>query len=188
MYFVEKPNKIALLVHLLKQEEITRALVFTRTKHGADKVVRHLAHAKIMAVAIHGNKSQHQREHSLSDFKRGHARVLVATDIASRGLDIDDISHVINFDLPFEPEAYVHRIGRTGRAGALGAAFSFCSSDERPLLKDIESLIRMHITVATDQPYHVELALKPPVQTSRTPQAGKQPRRMPRQNRHKPRQ
>jgi ATP-dependent RNA helicase RhlE len=153
VYFVDKPNKMALLVHLLNEQPITRALVFTRTKHGADKVVNHLAKASIQAAAIHGNKSQSNRERALHSFKRGHSRVLVATDIASRGLDIDDVSHVVNFDLPNEPESYVHRIGRTGRAGANGIAFSFCCSEERGFLSDIERLIRKRLDVTSGHPF-----------------------------------
>jgi ATP-dependent RNA helicase RhlE len=146
--FVEKPDKLALLVHLLLEKEITRALVFTRTKFGADKVVRHLKRAAIQAMAIHGNKSQGNRERALDAFKQGSTRVLVATDIASRGLDIDDISHVISVDLPNEPEVYVHRIGRTGRAGAAGIAISFCSTAEKSNLAAIERLIRRRFTTA----------------------------------------
>ncbi len=145
VFFVEKPNKINLLVHMLDDQDISRALVFTRTKHGADKVVRKLGQAGITAAAIHGNKSQNRREQALSDFKTGVSRVLVATDIASRGLDIDQVTHVFNFDLPADSESYVHRIGRTGRAGASGIAFSFCSQDERSLLASIERLIRRRI-------------------------------------------
>ncbi len=147
VYFVERPEKIGLLVDLLNDRSMSRTLVFTRTKHGADKVVRKLAYASIAAAAIHGNKSQNKREQALDSFKRGVSRVLVATDIASRGLDIDQVTHVVNFDLPNEPESYVHRIGRTGRAGASGIAFSFCGHDERPLLHSIERLIRRRIDV-----------------------------------------
>jgi ATP-dependent RNA helicase RhlE len=147
VFFVERPLKIGLLTHLLKEPEVSRALVFTRTKHGADKVVRKLCSASIPAVAIHGNKSQNYRERALEDFKQGRSRVLVATDIASRGLDIDQVSHVVNFDLPNEPESYVHRIGRTGRAGASGIAIAFCATDERPLLNTIERLTRKRLDV-----------------------------------------
>ena len=147
VYFVERPDKIRLLVDLLSDRSMARALVFTRTKHGADKVVHKLSCASISAVAIHGNKSQKKRELALGDFKRGKSRVLVATDIASRGLDIDQVSHVVNFDLPHEPESYVHRIGRTGRAGASGIALSFCGQNERPLLTSIERLIRHRLDV-----------------------------------------
>jgi ATP-dependent RNA helicase RhlE len=153
VFVVEKPDKTALLIHLLGQDEITRALVFTRTKHGADRVVRHLHRASIHAGAIHGDKSQGQREAALEDFKRGRSRVLVATDIASRGLDIDDVSHVVNFDLPNEPEVYVHRIGRTGRAGACGKALSFCAVEERDHLVAIEKLIRKRIPLEKEHPF-----------------------------------
>jgi ATP-dependent RNA helicase RhlE len=125
-----------------------RVLVFTRTKHGADKVVRNLARARIEAAAIHGNKSQGQRERALAAFKNGGTRVLVATDIAARGLHIEAVTHVVNYDLPNIPESYVHRIGRTARAGAAGIALSFCNGEERAFLRDIEKLTRMSIPVA----------------------------------------
>jgi len=157
VYFVEKPYKMFLLAHLLAQPEISRALVFTRTKYGADKVVRYLANAHIPAEAIHGDKTQKNRERVLNAFKHGKSRVLVATDLASRGLDIDDISHVVNFDLPNEPESYVHRIGRTARAGSSGAAYSFCGIEERPFLFDIEKLIRMRLNVQQQHPYQSAL-------------------------------
>ena len=153
VHYVEKPEKIALLKHLLDGPSVKNALIFTRTKHGADGVTRQLVRHKVMAEAIHGNKSQNAREKALGRFKRGQTRVLVATDIAARGLDIVDLSHVINFDLPNEPESYVHRIGRTGRAGASGIALSFCSFEERPFLAGIERLIRKHLPVAEAHPY-----------------------------------
>jgi ATP-dependent RNA helicase RhlE len=153
VHYVEKQEKIELLKHLLDDPSVKNALVFTRTKHGADGVTRQLARYKVRAEAIHGNKSQNAREKALGSFKRGLTRVLVATDIAARGLDIVDLSHVINFDLPNEPESYVHRIGRTGRAGASGIALSFCSFEERPFLAGIERLIRKHLQVAEDHPY-----------------------------------
>ncbi|HZW36987.1 MAG TPA: DEAD/DEAH box helicase, partial [Candidatus Deferrimicrobiaceae bacterium] len=153
VHYVEKPEKIELLKHLLNDPLVKNALVFTRTKHGADGVARQLARHDIRAEAIHGNKSQNAREKALGSFKRGQTRVLVATDIAARGLDIVDLSHVINFDLPNEPESYVHRIGRTGRAGASGIALSFCSFEERPFLAGIERLIRKHLQVVEDHPY-----------------------------------
>ena len=137
--------KAALLVDVLKAEACVRALVFTRTKHGADKVARALAGAGLVAQAIHGNKSQSQRERALADFRAGRVPVLVATDIAARGLDVDGVSHVINYDLPNIAETYVHRIGRTGRAGAAGVAISLCNSDEVPFLRGIEKLIGMSI-------------------------------------------
>ncbi len=153
LHFVEKPDKIGLLRHLLDGPSVRNALVFTRTKHGADKVARLLARHDVRAEAIHGNKSQNARERALCNFKGGRTRVLVATDIAARGLDIADLSHVINFDLPNEPESYVHRIGRTGRAGASGIALSFCSFEERPFLAGIERLIRKRLPVAEGHPF-----------------------------------
>jgi len=140
---VDKARKRDVLVELLADRGMTRAIVFTRTKHGADKVQRHLESAGIVAAAIHGNKSQNQRERSLAALKAGRVRVLVATDIAARGIDIDDVSHVVNFDLPEVAEAYVHRIGRTARAGAEGHAISLCDGEEHGLLKNIEKLTRL---------------------------------------------
>ena len=133
---------------MLSDPAVERVLVFTRTKHGADKVVRSLAAGGIAAAAIHGNKSQPQRERALAGFKSGHCRVLVATDIAARGIDVDGVTHVVNYDLPNMPESYVHRIGRTARAGAAGIAISFCNSEERAYLRDIEKLTRMKVPVA----------------------------------------
>ncbi len=133
---------------MLRAEAIDRALIFTRTKHGADKVVRGLVRAGIAAEAIHGNKSQGQRERVLAAFRKGTVRTLVATDIAARGIDVDGISHVVNFDLPNVPETYVHRIGRTARAGAAGVAISLCDGEEMAYLRDIEKLIRMSIAVS----------------------------------------
>jgi ATP-dependent RNA helicase RhlE len=162
VHYVEKPEKIALLKHLLDGPSVKNALVFTRTKHGADKVTRQLARHNVRAEAIHGNKSQNAREKALGSFKRGRTRVLVATDIAARGLDIACLSHVINFDLPNEPESYVHRIGRTGRAGASGIALSFCSFEERPFLAGIERLIRKHLPVAEGHPFRADRNPGPP--------------------------
>jgi ATP-dependent RNA helicase RhlE len=133
---------------VLRQETIDRALVFTRTKHGADKVVRSLLRAGIAAEAIHGNKSQNQRERVLAAFRNGEVRTLVATDIAARGIDVDGISHVVNYDLPNVPETYVHRIGRTARAGAAGVAISLCDGEEVAFLRDIEKLIRLSIPLS----------------------------------------
>jgi ATP-dependent RNA helicase RhlE len=147
---VDRAAKPALLVELLKGEPVERALVFTRTKHGADKVVRHLVKSGLVAEAIHGNKSQNNRERALAAFRAGKVRTLVATDIAARGIDVDGISHVFNYDLPNIPESYVHRIGRTARAGAAGVAISFCDAEERAFLRDIERLIRIAIP-ATDR-------------------------------------
>jgi len=146
----ENGSKLALLAEVLKAEPIDRVLVFTRTKHGADKVVRGLAKAGHAAEAIHGNKSQNQRERVLAAFRDGSLRTLIATDIAARGIDVDGISHVVNYDLPNIPESYVHRIGRTARAGRDGVAISFCGHEERSFLRDIERLIRMAIP-ATDR-------------------------------------
>ena len=153
IYLVEKNDKRQLLIHLLKNNEIQNALVFTRTKYGADKITKDLRKANIEADAIHGNKTQNARQKALSNFKEGKIRVLVATDIAARGIDVDSLSHVINFELPNIPETYVHRIGRTGRAGASGAAFSFCDMEERAFLRDIHKLIDQTIPVVEDHPY-----------------------------------
>ena len=153
LFFVDRNNKPELLLYLLKNEKIITALVFTRTKHGADKVVKILHKENITAAAIHGNKSQNARQHALSSFKNGNLRVLVATDIAARGIDIDELSHVINFELPNVAETYVHRIGRTGRAGNTGIAFSFCDAEERTELKDIQKLIGKNIPVVDSHPY-----------------------------------
>ena len=152
VYFVEKPNKVRLLRHLLRQDGVTRTLVFTKTKHGADKVVRMLEDSDFSADAIHANRSQSQRQRALTNFKTGRTSVLVATDIASRGIDVDGVTHVINYDLPMEIDNYVHRIGRTARAGASGIAISFCSPEERGLLTSIERLIRQRLEVCNDLP------------------------------------
>ncbi|MBS1531402.1 MAG: DEAD/DEAH box helicase [Bacteroidetes bacterium] len=153
IFYVEKSDKKALLIHLLKDKSIQTALVFTRTKHGADKVVKDLNRAGITAEAIHGNKSQNARQRALSNFKNRTTRVLIATDIAARGIDIDDLTHVINYELPNIPETYVHRIGRTGRAGTEGIAFSFCETEEIAYLKDIHKLIGKQIPVNEAHPY-----------------------------------
>ncbi len=153
LYFVEKKDTPSLLLHLLNHSSISSVLVFTRTKHGADKVVKFLHRSHIASAVIHGNKSQNARQNALSNFKSGKIRVLVATDIAARGIDIDDLSHVINFELPDVPETYVHRIGRTGRAGNSGIAFSFCGADERDALKDIQKLIGKNIPVVNEHPF-----------------------------------
>lgn len=153
VYFVDKADKKDLLHHVLKDDSITSALVFTRTKHGANKVVRNLSAVGITSEAIHGNKSQNARQQALGNFKSGKTRVLVATDIAARGIDVDDLSHVINFELPNVPETYVHRIGRTGRAGARGVAISFCDTEEKAYLRDIHKLINKDIPVVDEHPY-----------------------------------
>jgi ATP-dependent RNA helicase RhlE len=147
LYFVPGPQKRQLLSELLKDVSLNRVIVFTRTKHGANRVAEHLSRTGVVAEAIHGNKSQNARQRALEMFRDGRARVLVATDIAARGIDIDNISHVVNFELPNEPESYVHRIGRTARAGTDGIAISFCDASERGFLRDIERLIRMKIEV-----------------------------------------
>ncbi len=156
LYYVGKASKPKLLVHLLEDTSLESVLVFTRTKHGADKIVRILEKANIKSAAIHGNKSQNARQKALSDFKSRAIRVLVATDIAARGIDIDELSHVINYDIPNIPETYVHRIGRTGRAGLSGVAFSFCQEDERPYVRDIQKLIKKEIRVIKDHPFLVD--------------------------------
>jgi ATP-dependent RNA helicase RhlE len=153
LYYVSKADKKNLLQYILKDKAIKSALIFTRTKHGADKVMRELSKNGTKALAIHGNKSQNARQNALNDFKSGAIRVLVATDIAARGIDVDHLSHVINFDLPNIPETYVHRIGRTGRAGADGVAISFCDTEEKAFLKDIQKDIGKAIPVVAEHPY-----------------------------------
>ena len=166
VYFVDKCNKTKLLALLIGQLEVKNALVFTRTKHGANKVARDLGKEGITAAAIHGNKSQTARQQALSDFKAGRIRCLVATDIAARGLDIEDLSHVFNYNLPEVPETYVHRIGRTGRAGREGVAVSFCDFGEKPLLKDIEKLIGRTVPAVEDHPFPM-VVLEAPKRDSR---------------------
>ncbi|MCM4171416.1 ATP-dependent helicase [Arenibacter sp. TNZ] len=153
VYFVTKKNKPNLLIHLLEKDPNDSALVFSRTKHGANKIVKQLAKADIKADAIHGNKSQNARQKALGDFKDGELKVLIATDIAARGIDVEELSLVINYDLPNVPETYVHRIGRTGRASASGVALSFCDAEERPYLKDIQKLINQQVPVIKDHPF-----------------------------------
>lgn len=153
VYFVSKADKTKLLVHVLKEENAVSTLVFARTKHGADKVVKVLSKSNITAEAIHGNKSQNARQRALSNFKEEKTKVLIATDIAARGIDISELALVINYDLPNVPETYVHRIGRTGRASASGISISFCDVEERPYLKDIEKLIKQQIPVVSTHPY-----------------------------------
>ncbi|MGE5539428.1 MAG: DEAD/DEAH box helicase [Gemmatimonas sp.] len=166
--FVDTPQKRGLLAEILGDASMGRTLVFTRTKHGADRVVRHLDSSGIGSAAIHGNKSQSQRERALGAFREGRTKVLIATDIAARGIDVDGVTHVINFDLPNIPESYVHRIGRTARAGASGVAISFCDAEERAYLRDIEKLIRRQIP-ATDR--------RVPGAAQSAPQDGEQPKR-----------
>ncbi|MDQ7948473.1 MAG: DEAD/DEAH box helicase [Pedobacter sp.] len=153
VYFVEKQDKKSLLAHLLQDKTIETVLVFTRTKHGADKVVKDLTKLHIKAEAIHGNKSQNARQRALTNFKARTTRVLVATDIAARGIDVDELAHVINYELPNIPETYVHRIGRTGRAGLSGIAYSFCDGEEKEFLDDIEKLIGLKIPVNENHPF-----------------------------------
>ena len=153
VYFVSKNNKPKLLIHLLEGRSSDSVLVFSRTKHGANKIVKVLDKASINSAAIHGNKSQLQRQKALGAFKDGSLKVLIATDIAARGIDVDDLALVINYDLPNVSETYVHRIGRTGRASASGIALSFCMGDERPYLKDIENLIKQQVPRMGEHPF-----------------------------------
>ncbi|WCM41445.1 DEAD/DEAH box helicase [Flavobacterium sp. CBA20B-1] len=149
VYFVEKPEKLNLLVHILQEQSIERTLIFARTKYGADKLVKQLKRTGIHAAAIHGNKSQNARQKALEDFKNNRIQVLIATDIAARGIDIDELPHVINYELPNVPETYVHRIGRTGRAGNSGTAVSFCDDEQKKDLKNIQKLIGFTMSVLT---------------------------------------
>ncbi len=167
IYSVRQNDKRELLVEILKRPEVESALVFTRTKYGADKVAKYLSKAGVHSEAIHGNKSQPQRDRAMNGFKKGKFRVLIATDIASRGIDVDDLSHVINFELPNISESYVHRIGRTGRAGASGQAISFCNEgEERKYLRDIQRLIQKEIHLETSHEWHLNM---PPVGTESNP-------------------
>ncbi|XAL99492.1 DEAD/DEAH box helicase [Phycisphaeraceae bacterium D3-23] len=179
VYFVDKPNKMKLLTHLLNNQPVTRAIIFTRTKHGADKVCRLLRREKFQADAIHGNKSQNARQRSLAAFKSNKIMILVATDIASRGIDVDEVSHVFNYDVSNDPESYVHRIGRTARAGCTGTAISLCDKEERAYLRDIEKLIGMEVPVKTDHPEDVPQgeAYKPGEKPKPKPQRGPRPGR-----------
>jgi ATP-dependent RNA helicase RhlE len=154
VYFVDKSNKRALLEHIIREKEMRNVLVFTKTKHGADKVAVALNKSGIVSEAIHGNKSQNARQRALDNFKRKTTQVLVATDIAARGIDVNDLQFVINYELPNVPETYVHRIGRTGRAGASGQAISFCDSEEKTFLLDIHKVIRKNIAVNDQHPFH----------------------------------
>ena len=157
--FVDRDNKRPLLKHILQDEKFKRVIVFSRTKHGANKIVDYLEKGGILSEAIHGNKSQSARQRALENFRSGKIRVLIATDIAARGIDIDDISHVVNYDLPNVSEDYVHRIGRTARAGASGVAISFCDSEEKAFLKDIEKLIGKSVAVDESQPFHSQVVV-----------------------------
>ena len=160
--FVERHNKEALLLRMLEDDSISRALIFTRTKHKANNIARKLNQNHVQAEAIHGNKSQAARMLALRNFSNGKARVLVATDVASRGIDIKEVSHVINFEIPNEPESYIHRIGRTARAGAAGIAISLCDIEERMFLRDIERLTKCELPVDKEHPYHSDKAAQPP--------------------------
>ena len=162
--FVRKEEKIKLIIDIIKENQVERGIIFTRTKHGANKLVKKLDRADISALAIHGNKSQGARTRALSQFKSGSTPLLVATDIASRGIDVDDVSHVFNYDLPNEPESYVHRIGRTARAGKSGSAYAFCDESESGYLIGIERLIGKKIPVIDDHPYHFSKAVPKPNQ------------------------
>jgi ATP-dependent RNA helicase RhlE len=187
--FIDRGQKSALLGETLKDPAINRALVFTRTKHGANRLVNQLGNYNVRAEAIHGNKSQSARERALHNFRNGHTRVLVATDVASRGIDIDGITHVINYDLPNEPESYVHRIGRTARAGASGTAISFCSHEERPFLSDIERLIKFRVPIASNPAFRAKESASIPAQVSEPARVGHFTERLqPRRDQHPPRQ
>lgn len=166
VYFVEKHNKQPLLVQLLKDESIESLLVFTQMKHAADKLARSLNNAGIRTEAIHGNKSQNARQNALENFKKRKTRVLVATDIAARGIDIDELTHVLNYELPNVPETYVHRIGRTGRAGASGSAISFCDWGEKTFLSDIQKLIKKQIPVVKGHTYDISSMHNAPLPTT----------------------
>ena len=168
---VEKSDKTRLLADVLAAPDIHRALVFTRTKHGANRVVKKLGQVEVMAEAIHGNKSQTARQRALQNFKDGRIRVLVATDIAARGIDVEGISHVINYDLPNIPESYVHRIGRTARAGAGGMAISFCDVDERAYLRDIERLIKQRVEIVEGHPFESSVPYDASKPLARKPKA-----------------
>jgi ATP-dependent RNA helicase RhlE len=184
--FVEKKNKPDLLLHLLTNTHIPMALVFTRTKHGADRVARDLNRSGIRADAIHGNKSQQARQRSLNQFRSKQIKVLVATDIAARGIDIDELTHVINYELPNVPETYVHRIGRTGRAGALGTALSFCDHEERAYLKDIQKVTKIVIPVDNEHPFKDAVNNNGGRKPLTPYEAAKSSNRFPRNNRRQP--
>ncbi|MBL4633024.1 MAG: DEAD/DEAH box helicase, partial [Kofleriaceae bacterium] len=165
--FVDRSDKKLLLQWIVEEDKVTRGIVFTRTKHGANRLSQQLDKMKISSAAIHGNKSQNARRKALEGYKNGDIALLIATDIASRGIDIDGVSHVFNYDLPNEPESYVHRIGRTARAGKSGVAISFCDETEGDYLRDIEKLIGMKVTVDNDHDYHCEAAVPVPGQRSK---------------------
>jgi ATP-dependent RNA helicase RhlE len=178
--FVSRPDKRRLLADLILDQNVERAIVFTRTKHGANRLAKQLDRSRIQASAIHGNKSQGARTRALDAFRSGDVPILIATDIASRGIDVDDVSHVFNYDLPNIPESYVHRIGRTARAGKGGTAISFCDETEGAYLRDIEKLIGMSIPVVEDHPYHLPAAvppLRPSAKRKPSPSSSRGPRR-----------
>jgi len=178
VFFVDAAGKRSLLVRLLAEPALRRVIVFTRTKHGANRVAEHLDRSGIPAQAIHGNKSQGARQRALEEFRTGRARVLVATDIAARGIDVADVTHVVNFELPNVPESYVHRIGRTARAGASGVALSFCDPTERAYLRDIETLTRRPLAVVGGQASQEGRGPAPRVSAKRPdPRAWRQRRR-----------
>ena len=180
LYFIDKGNKKLLLMDLLKAKEMTRVLVFARTKHGADRIAKDLNKNGFKSAAIHGDKSQNARQHALNDFKTGVIRTLVATDIAARGIDIDELSHVINYEIPNQPETYVHRIGRTGRGGASGKSISFCDAEEREYVRDIEKLIGKKIPVVEGHKYPmVDFDPKPKSPNDRRHQKKGEPRNAP---------
>ena len=173
--FVQKAKKRALLADLLTDKAIRRVLIFTRTKHGAARVARHLHQCGVNADAIHGNKAQNARQRALNSYSTGRIRALVAADIAARGIDVEDVTHVINFDLPNEPESYVHRIGRTARAGAGGIAISFCDSEERAYLRNIEKTIRQNLPIFEDHPFHAAEIQHAAATVKRGPERKKRP-------------
>jgi ATP-dependent RNA helicase RhlE len=181
---VPKDKKRALLTHVMRDASISRVVVFTRTKHGADRVTRHLVQSGINAGAIHGDKAQNQRQRTLNDFRDGKVRVLVATDIAARGIDVDGVTHVINFDLPNDAENYVHRIGRTARAGEDGFAIAFCDAEERDYLDAIEKMTRQSIPVMSDHPFHAEAMATPRAAPPTRGGGGKRPPRLQAQGAH----
>ena len=177
VFFVKKADKPEMLAHVIDRYGIDCGIVFSRTKHGADRIVKQLGQRGIDAVAIHGNKNQNQRQRALDGFKRGSVPILVATDVAARGIDVDGITHVINYDLTNEPETYVHRIGRTGRAGADGVAISFCDGEERAYLKDIQKLIGREIDAVVDHPYADGQQRVPLPRAPQGPSGGRRPQR-----------
>ena len=177
VYFVNKDKKQALLAELLKDAAIKRVLVFTRTRRGAERLSNYLDNCGIKTDAIHGEKEQSERQFALTGFRSGHVRALVATDVAARGIDVSGVTHVINFDVPTDAESYVHRIGRTARAGASGIAISFCDRDERKYLRTIERTTKQNMSVIVDQPFHAADVAKGPADSKRRPPSKKKPAR-----------